>query len=109
MNTEGMTIRADLVPWSHDIELRLGVKRDGRLYSIARPLVFEDIPNGARVDPFVTMDAGTAQNLMDELWRCGLRPRDGTGSAGALAATERHLNDMRRLVFEDKIQVRVES
>jgi hypothetical protein len=33
---------------------------------------------------------------------CGLRPSEGTGSAGALAATERHLKDMQRLVFKDK-------
>ena len=32
-----------------------------------------------------------AQRLMDELWNCGLRPSEGTGSAGALAAVEKHL------------------
>ncbi len=41
-----------------------------------------------------------AQQLMDELWRCGLRPTEGSGSAGSLAATERHLEDMRALVFK---------
>ena len=99
-----MKVRADSRPWSDEIELRLGMERNGaRLYSIARPLVFEDIPEGARVDPFVTVDVNVAQDLMDELWRCGLRPREGTGSAGSLAATERHLNDMRRLVFDGKV------
>ncbi len=32
-----------------------------------------------------------AQELMDDLWRCGVRPAEGTGSAGALVATQRHL------------------
>lgn len=41
-----------------------------------------------------------AQELMDRLWQAGYRPAEGKGSAGALAATERHLEDMRRLVFE---------
>ena len=41
-----------------------------------------------------------AQNLMDRLWKAGLRPTEGSGSAGALAATERHLKDMQKLVFE---------
>lgn len=36
-----------------------------------------------------------AQHLMDRLWHCGLRPSEGTGSAGALAATQEHLKDMR--------------
>ncbi len=40
----------------------------------------------------------SAQQLMDELWHCGMRPTEGTGSAGSLAATQRHLGDMRSLV-----------
>ena len=36
----------------------------------------------------------TAQQLMDALWQCGLRPSEGSGSAGALKATEAHLKDM---------------
>jgi len=40
------------------------------------------------------------QELIDELWQCGLRPTEGAGSAGALTATQRHLDDMRKLVFE---------
>ncbi|MBI5255418.1 MAG: hypothetical protein HY855_02885 [Burkholderiales bacterium] len=49
--------------------------------------------------PAVTLDQTSAQQLMDELWRCGLRPSEGTGSAGSLAATERHLEDMRSIAF----------
>lgn len=49
--------------------------------------------------PAATISNDSAQQLMDELWRCGLRPTEGTGSAGSLAATERHLADMRTLVF----------
>ncbi len=41
-----------------------------------------------------------AQRLIDELWNAGLRPAGGIGSVGQLAATERHLADMRALVFE---------
>lgn len=62
-----------------------------------------------RCDPAVTITQPTfelsheaAQVLMDDLWACGLRPTEGAGIAGALAATARHLDDMRRLVFEGK-------
>lgn len=41
-----------------------------------------------------------AQFLMDGLWTCGLRPSEGSGSAGAMAATQKHLEDMRTLVFK---------
>jgi len=40
-----------------------------------------------------------AQSMMDNLWELGFRPTEGKGSAGSLAATERHLEDMRTLVF----------
>jgi hypothetical protein len=50
------------------------------------------------VDPTITMSAQDAQVLMDELWRCGLRPTEGSGSAGSLAATQDHLRDMRTIV-----------
>jgi hypothetical protein len=46
------------------------------------------------------LDETAAQKLMDQLWDCGLRPTQGAGSAGALAATQKHLEDMRMLVFE---------
>lgn len=48
--------------------------------------------------PLLRLDYALAQRLMDELWKCGLRPKEGTGSAGAMAATERHLADLQRLV-----------
>lgn len=46
------------------------------------------------------ISSDTGQALMDDLWRCGLRPTEGAGSAGAMAATQRHLEDMRTLVFK---------
>jgi hypothetical protein len=48
----------------------------------------------------LAMSLDNAQGLMDELWRAGLRPTEGTGSAGSLAATERHLSDMQRIAFK---------
>ena len=40
-----------------------------------------------------------AQALMDRLWKAGLRPTEGSGSAGALSATQDHLKDMQKLAF----------
>ena len=50
------------------------------------------------VDPSLRLTNLQAQALMDQLWQCGLRPTEGNGSAGSLAATERHLADMRAIV-----------
>jgi hypothetical protein len=57
-------------------------------------------PELTRVEPSFRLELTNAQLLMDELWQCGIRPSEGTGSAGAMAATEKHLADMRKLVFE---------
>jgi hypothetical protein len=38
------------------------------------------------------MDKEGPQFLMDALWRLGIRPKEGHGSTGQLAATEQHLN-----------------
>ncbi len=70
--------------------------------SLARPLEFEEHdPAEVYYQPTFFLEPKAAQELMDDLWSCGLRPSEGSGSAGALAATERHLEDMRRLVFEN--------
>ena len=45
----------------------------------------------------IQLQRETAQQLMDALWQCGLRPSEGSGSAGSLKATESHLKDMQEL------------
>lgn len=50
--------------------------------------------------PTFTIDIDEAQKLIDELWHCGLRPSEGSGSAGQLASTQRHLEDMRTVAFK---------
>lgn len=50
------------------------------------------------------IDSTEAQRLMDSLWDCGVRPTSGAGSAGAMAAVQSHLQDMRTLVFKLKPQ-----
>lgn len=74
--------------------------RDGA--TAAGHVIMAPVEDGARSDPAITLQPDQAQALIDELWRTGLRPTEGTGSAGSLAATERHLADMRALVFKTK-------
>jgi len=65
---------------------------------VAMPMAFEQRESGLVSEPFAQISIESAQQLMDELWQCGLRPSEGTGSAGSLAATEKHLRDMRTIV-----------
>lgn len=73
---------------------------DTQTNSVAKPLVFEKNDEAAVPQPCMTITQINAQKLMDELWDAGLRPSEGSGSAGAMAATQKHLEDMRKLVFE---------
>ena len=101
---EGKThIAARRALFSNKIELSMvvaGVDDKANIsLSAAKHVEMARADEGAIVDPFMVMSLETAQLLMDELWNCGLRPSEGTGSAGSLAATERHLKDMKTIAF----------
>ncbi len=81
-----------------DLYLRV-INYQNNTTSIAQPLTLTVVPDGHLCAPTISIKRQEAQQLMDELWNCGLRPTEGSGSAGSLAATERHLRDMQRLVF----------
>ena len=65
-----------------------------------RDFEFVQVREGEVPPQALRLSYGQAQELMDRLYAAGLRPTEQRDSAGALAATERHLQDMRRLVFE---------
>ncbi|MGE4074945.1 MAG: hypothetical protein AB7F22_05300 [Reyranella sp.] len=93
--------RCALQNWDRAVEVRIAMVGEGR-FDAMQPAVFKEHPLGAFIQPGLVLPIETAQGLMDQLWQCGLRPTEGSGSAGALAATQRHLDDMRALVFKHK-------
>lgn len=90
--------------------------RDGFLPRQAISVYIYDVHNGKVAacenitlkdqDPAMYMEAPlelsptAAQELIDSLWECGVRPSAGSGSVGQLAAVQYHLEDMRKLVFK---------
>jgi hypothetical protein len=88
-------------PWDEDVEIMLALYENGKPVSTCKTLEFEPLPEGARLNPTFRLFGHEAQELMDMLWECGIRPTQGKQSVGQLEATERHLADMRRLVFEE--------
>lgn len=42
-----------------------------------------------------------AQELVNSLWECGIRPAAAKGSAGQLSAVQYHLEDMRKIAFKN--------
>lgn len=81
------------------IELEIGIHREDGQIDVAAPLTMTRLTDGNRAPAAISMSIEDAQALMDELWRSGVRPAEGIGSAGQAAATEKHLQDMRLLAF----------
>lgn len=86
-------------PWYEGVSIRMRqcTVGDGEMH--AQPITWEKADPGLVSEPMMELGMEEAQQLMDELWKCGLRPTEGAGSAGAMAATQKHLEDMRTLAF----------
>jgi len=93
-------IRVDRNIWRDSVDIVLFEQRGEKTY-IGKPVVMEQFDGVMETDPTIRIPLENAQLLIDELWRVGLRPTEGTGSAGALRAVEKHLHDMRCIVFKN--------
>lgn len=94
----------EAMPWHSGIKLYGRHYTDSGVLAYPEPLLLKKATpedEGMMRPEFLNLPEYAAQNLMDELWRVGLRPSEGSGSAGSLAATERHLKDMQRIVFKE--------
>lgn len=99
---ERVWLSAVMTPWRRNLDIRLGMVLDGgeRRIAVAQPLTFKEEKNeGQEVAPFLSLGPDDWQTLMDEMWRAGVRPSSGAGTATEASATERHLADMRKLAF----------
>lgn len=94
-----LEMRAERPVHLNTIEVYLFDNAVGKFGAFAEPATMKTREDHTRVLPLMSVPYSTAQQLVDELWRCGLRPSEGSGSAGSLAATERHLADMRAMAF----------
>jgi hypothetical protein len=97
---EDLKVRAQSASWHSGIEFLAYTREPGAsTRRVLADLVFEDVGEGeAMKGSSFILTNDNAQTLIDDLWQAGLRPTEGTGSAGALRAVERHLDDYRKLV-----------
>jgi hypothetical protein len=86
-------------PWSEEIGLLVAEHVSGQPRRVAKPLEFVELPDGAPLDPTIRLAGMEAQELMDMLWDCGLRPTQSKSSIGQTEAIIRHLEDMRAVAF----------
>jgi hypothetical protein len=72
---------------------------DDKTHYCAEPLKFQATERYVATGPFIDIDSTEAQQLIDDLWDCGVRPSEGSGSAGALKAVQNHLADLKKVLF----------
>jgi hypothetical protein len=101
MLKHGFEVQAHAQPWTREIDLLITKYEAGKRFIVGLSTIeFTDDMLGRDLGPTLSLRRDVAQILMDELWQAGLRPSEGTGSAGALASTQAHLEDMRALAFK---------
>lgn len=91
-------IRATRQPayWGDGIEIRI---LDKASRAACKHIELEPVTEGECIPAPILLSPDMAQGLMNSLWDCGLRPAAAAGSSGQLAATEKHLEDMRKISF----------
>ena len=99
MNMQNFHAHAESRFYSRSISLHLYERRQNGEISLLSGLQFTTVKEAEVIQPQeeITIPLETAQELIDSLWQCGLRPSEGSGSAGSLKATENHLKDIQEL------------
>ncbi len=49
--------------------------------------------------PTLQIHPEEAQQIINELWRIGFRPKDGTGAVAHTESLQSHLDDLRKIAF----------
>lgn len=101
--TQKFHIQQSFDDFGFNIWFSVGDPHNGEYFSVAQPVTIQSLTTreeryGVK-PPMLHVGDYAMQQLMDELWRVGIRPTEGTGSAGSLAATERHLSDMQNIAY----------
>lgn len=94
MLEKNMRVFAEMRDFRRFVDLTAVIYREDGERAVVGPGVIHQIGDEAIIQPTLRISPDAAQGLMDSLWNCGFRPTEGSGSAGSLAATERHLKDM---------------
>jgi hypothetical protein len=87
--------------WSQSVEFYILVlDHSGKPVGRVADLIVKDFETFASPsDPSFSLQPQKAQELADRLWQAGFQPAAANGSAGQLAAVNKHLEDMRTIAF----------
>ncbi len=96
MFTHDLEARAERSYWTDTINIYLRARSGNRKLVVTDLVLTElDPDEPVELQP-LKFEKETAQRFMDELWNCGLRPSEGTGSAGAMRQAEDHIVTLKK-------------
>ena len=96
MYREDLEARAERSYWTDTINIYLRAQHGDKRFVVTDLVLTEfDPDNPVELQP-LKFEKETAQRFMDELWNCGLRPSEGTGSAGAMQQAQDHIVTLKR-------------
>ena len=78
--TNDKHLRAFITDYSRTIKLTYYHKLPDGKIGVASPLTMHIVEDGAEYEHFATLPKEAAQELMDDLWQCGIRPSEGSGT-----------------------------
>ncbi len=89
----------DNISWDA-IELYASCKIDGKRFILTTDFTQKELEPGYMIDaPTLRLVGDEAQQIMNELWRIGIRPKNGSGAVAHTEAISAHLADMRTIAF----------
>jgi len=92
--------RAENRIWTDSIELVAFQRGEGKRGVVSTEFTIKEIEDGYLIDePTLRLVGDEAQQIMNELWRVGIRPKDGSGAVAHTEAISAHLADMRTIAF----------
>lgn len=98
MELDSFDLRVHEEPWNDHVGFAYMGKTESGLH-IAEKLTLKAQEVGSWIEPTFHLSTTKTQELFNQLWRLGYRPKDGTGNSGHIEALKYHLEDMRQLVF----------
>lgn len=89
--------------WENNYDIGLVLPNDftGGITKYVSSIEFSEVQLGFQIRPFISLHHDTMQSIFNQLWKLGFRPKDGTGNSGHMEAQKAHLEDMRKLVFNN--------
>ena len=87
-----------------DVQFFFAVELDDGKQYVAKDISFEPLVRYSAINAFIEVPGHELQALVNDLWDVRVRPHDALASSGQLETVDKHLADLRRLVFDYEVK-----